>query len=238
MEAKLTELVNRLKEAALDNLKCVVLYGSAVTGEFTSKHSDLNILCLVERAGGGELEALHGPVDWWTHQNNPPPLIFTLAELRQSADVFAIELLDMKQRHRILFGDDFFSNFEVPMRLHRLQVERELRTDWVRLRQAVVAAPQNKKVHLGIMLASVSALCALFRHALVALGQTMPTTKRDAVAAMASLTGANPSAFQAVLNIRDGKRKEGEFDVEALLNSYLEFVEVVTNEVDRRLGAG
>lgn len=238
MEAKLTEFVNRLKEAALDNLNCVVLYGSAVTGEFTAKHSDLNILCIVERAGAGELEALHGPVDWWARQNNPPPLIFTLAELRQSADVFAIELFDMKQRHRILFGDDFFSNFEVPMRLHRLQVERELRTDWVRLRQAVVAAPQNKKVHLGIMLASVSAFCALFRHALVALGQTMPLTKRDAVAAMASLTGANPSAFHAVLDIRDAKSKEGEFDVEALLNSYMEFVEIVTNEVDRRLDAG
>jgi predicted nucleotidyltransferase len=238
MEAKLTEFVSRLKAAALDNLKCVVLYGSAVTGEFTAKHSDLNILCVVERAGAGELEELHGPVEWWARQNNPPPLIFTLAELHQSADVFAIELFDMKQRHRILHGEDFFSNFEVPMRLHRLQVERELRTDWLRLRQAVVAAPQNKKVHLGIMLASISAFCALFRHALVALGQPMPLTKRDAVVAMASLTGANPSAFQAILDLRERKRREGQIDVEASLNSYLEFVEVVTNEVDRRLDAG
>lgn len=238
MEAKLTELVERLKAAAPDNLKGLVLYGSAVTGEFTAKHSDLNILCIVERAGAGELEVLHGPVEWWTRQNNPPPLIFTLSELRQSADVFAIELFDIKERHRILYGEDFFSQFEVPMQLHRLQVERELRTDWLRLRQAVVAAPQNKKTHLGIMLASVSAFCALFRHALVDLGQPMPVTKREAVAAMASLTGANPTAFHAVLDLREGKRKEGQIDVEASLSSYLEFVEVVTNEVDRRLEAG
>jgi hypothetical protein len=238
MEAKLTEFVNRLKAAALDNLKCVVLYGSAVTGEFTAKHSDLNLLCIIERAGAGELETLHGPVEWWTRQKNTAPLIFTLPELRQSADVFAIEFLDMKQRHRILYGEDFFSNLEVPMRLHRIQVERELRTDWLRLRQAVVAAPQNKKIRLGIMLASISAFCALFRHALVALGQHMPLTKPEVVAAMASLTGANPSAFQAILELREDKRKESQIDVEASLHSYLEFVEVVTNEVDRRLDAG
>ena len=59
MEAKLSELVGRLKSAAADNLKAVVLYGSAATGEFLEKHSDLNILCLVERAGSSDLERLH-----------------------------------------------------------------------------------------------------------------------------------------------------------------------------------
>jgi hypothetical protein len=34
MEAKLTEFVKRLKDAGRNNLNAVVLYGSAVTGEF------------------------------------------------------------------------------------------------------------------------------------------------------------------------------------------------------------
>ena len=78
-------------------------------------------------------------------QGNPAPLIFTQDELVRSADVFAIELLDMKRHHRMLFGADFLEDLEVPMQLHRLQVERELRTDWLRLRQAILAAPQKKK---------------------------------------------------------------------------------------------
>jgi len=235
MEAKLTEFVNRAKTAALDNLKAIVLYGSAVTGEFSAKHSDLNILCLVEHAGSGELEALHGAAEWWTREGNPAPIVFTLDELRRSADVFAIELLDMKHRHRMLYGEDFLAGIEVPMGFHRLQVERELRTDWLRLRQAILAAPSKKKVHLNIMLASVSAFCALFRHALVALGQPMPASKREAVEAMTNLTGANPSAFQTLLNLREGKASEADLDVEAALHAYLEFVEIVTDEVDRRL---
>jgi len=235
MEAKLTEFVNRMKAAISDNLKTVVLYGSAVTGEFRAEHSDLNVLCVVDRADAALLENAHGVAEWWMRQGNPAPLIFTVDELRRSADVFAIELLDMKLHHRILFGTDFLDDFEVPLHLHRLQVERELRTAWLRLRQAILAAPLSNKVHVDIMLKSVSPFCALFRHALLALGHDMPATKRETVNAIASLTGGNPTAFQTVLDLREGKRKKSEIDVEVSLNAYLELVEVVTNEVDRRL---
>ena len=235
MEAKLTELVDRLKAALHDNLKTVVLYGSAVTGEFRAGHSDLNVLCVVDRADAALLEHAHGVADWWMRQGNLAPLIFTVDELRRSADVFAIELLDMKLHHRILHGTDFLDDFEVPLHLHRLQVERELRTAWLRLRQAILAAPLSNKVHVDIMLKSVSPFCALFRHALLALGHDMPATKRETVNAIASLTGANPTAFQTILDLREGKRKKSEIDVEVSLNAYLELVEVVTDEVDRRL---
>jgi predicted nucleotidyltransferase len=235
MEAKLTEFVNRLKAALHDDLKTVVLYGSAVTGEFRAGHSDLNVLCVVDRADAELLEHAHGVAEWWMRQGNLAPLIFTVDELRRSADVFAIELLDMKLHHRILYGTDFLDDFEVPLQLHRLQVERELRTAWLRLRQAILAAPLSNKVHVDIMLKTVSPFCTLFRHALLALGHDMPATKRDTVNAIASLTGANPTAFQTILDLREGKRKQSEIDVEVSLNAYLELVEVVTNEVDRRL---
>jgi hypothetical protein len=237
VETKLTELVNRLKSAAGDNLKAVVLYGSAVTGEFAEKHSDINILCLVERAGAADLEQLHDVAQWWMKQGNAAPLIFTPDELARSADVFAIEMLDMKRNHRMLFGEDFFEQFQVPMRLHRAQVEHELRVNWLRLRQAMVGAPIKKKAHFAIMSASLPVFCALFRHALIVLGQQPPHGKRAAVDGIAALTGADPSAFHALLEFREGKRKEKDIDIETTLHAYLEFVEIATSEVDQRLDA-
>jgi predicted nucleotidyltransferase len=235
METKLTGLVERLKSAAGDNLKAVVLYGSAVTGEFVEKHSDLNVLCVLGRTGAADLERLHHVAEAWMREGNPAPLIFTYDELRRSADIFAIELLDMKNHHRMLHGEDFLEHFDVPLRLHGLQVERELRTNWLRLRQAVVAAPQKKNTHLAIMLDSVAAFCVLFRHALIALGQPAPAGKREAVQAIAKAAGANPSGFESILDFREGNRKEKDIDIEATLQTYLEFVEVVTNDVDRQL---
>ncbi|HTR46320.1 MAG TPA: hypothetical protein VMM16_02900 [Verrucomicrobiae bacterium] len=235
METKLNDLVARLKSAAGDNLTAVVLYGSAVTGEFQEKHSDLNVLCVVARAGHADLERLHGVAEWWMRQGNGAPLVFTMEELKRSADVFAIEMIDMKRHHRMLYGADFLENLDVPMRLHRAQVEHDLRVNWLRLRQAILAAPQKKKTHFAILVSSLPIFCALFKHALIALNQPATHGKRAAVDGVAALTGADPSAFHALLDFREGKRRGNDIDIEATLHSYLEFVEVATSEVDRRL---
>ena len=72
-------------------------------------------------------------------------------------------------------------------------------------------------------------------HALMALGQPEAHGKREAVDGVAAMTGADASGFHSILEFRAGKRKEKEIDIEAAMQTYLEFVEVVTNEVDRRL---
>jgi hypothetical protein len=237
MDHKLDEFVQKLKTAASDNLKAVILYGSAATNEFHSKHSDLNILCLLDRSDTASMEALQAPVEWWIRKGHRPPLVFTLDELLRSADIFTIELLDMKSHHRILFGEDVLAGISVPMRYHALQVERELRTDWLRLREAMLAAPQKSKVYLELMVSSFSAFAALFRHALIAVGLTSTVTKRETIERIAQFAGADPIGFNTILEFREGKRKEREIDVEKTLDQYFAFVEAVTDKFDRQLEA-
>lgn len=237
IDSKLDELVQKLKAAAGDNLKAVILYGSAATEEFHAKHSDLNILCLVGQADAVHLKALHGPVEWWIRRGQRAPLVFTLDELRRSADIFTIELLDMKSRHRVLYGENVLAEISVPLHYHSIQVERELRTDWLRLRQAILAAPKKPKVYLELMVSSFSAFAALFRHALIALGETPAETKREAIDRIAQFAGADPAGFHTILGVREGKVKERDIDVEKTLNQYFLFVEAVTEKFDRQLDA-
>jgi hypothetical protein len=234
IDTKLDEFVQRLKAAAADNLKAVILYGSAATEEFHAKHSDLNILCLVEQADAAHLEALHGAVEWWVRHDQRPPLVFTLEELRRSSDIFTIELLDMKSRHRILYGENVLAGISVPLHNHSIQVERELRTDWLRLRQAILGAPKKSKAYLELMVSSFSAFAALFRHALIALGEAPSETKREAIDRIAQFAGADPAGFHAILGVREGKVKERDLDAEKTLNQYFAFVEAVTEEFDRQ----
>ncbi len=237
IDSKLDQLVLKLKAAAADNLRAVILYGSAATEEFHAKHSDLNLLCLVDRADAAQLEALHGPVEWWIRRGQRAPLVFTVDELRRSADIFTIELLDMKSRHRILYGENVLAEISVPLRYHSIQVERELRTDWLRLRQAILAAPKKSKVYLELMVSSFSAFAALFRHALIALGEAPAETKREAIDRIAQFAGADPAGFHTILGVREGKLKERDIDAEKTLNQYFSFVEAVTEKFDRQLDA-
>jgi hypothetical protein len=232
---KLDEFVQKLKAAARDNLKAVILYGSAVTGDFHPRHSDLNLLCVVDRSDASAIEALHEPVHWWTRHGHRPPLVFTTEELSRSADVFAMELLDMKSQHEVLFGADVLADIVVPLHYHAIQVERELRTGWLRLRQAMLAAPRKPKAHLEIMVWSISSFAATFRHALIAMGEAPAANKREAVARIAGFAGADPGGFQTVLDYREGKKEAQEIDVEKALIAYFAFVEGVTVKYDRWL---
>ena len=233
-EKVLTELVKRLRDAAGANLKAVVLYGSAVDYDFR-EHSDLNVLCLLHRLEGADLESLRPVGLWWWQKGHPPPLLFTLAELRNSADVFSIELLDLKTRHRMLAGEDFLAEFEVPMTQHKFQVERELRVNVIRLRQLFLRWRGGRSELAELLVASASSFGTLFRHALIALGEAAPSSVREAADRLAKLIPLNGEPFQRVLDLREGKSGVGELKLETLLASYVDLVTRVAEEIDRRM---
>jgi hypothetical protein len=233
IEKDLRELVRRLEEVAGDNLSAVVLYGSAVDQPLRP-HSDLNILCLLHRLSGADLESLRPAAWWWWRKGHPTPLVFTLEELRNSADVFSIELLDMKERHRTLFGPDFLANMEVPLAQHKLQVERELRTSVIRLRESILRWRGQRSDLTGLMIASASSFGTLFRHVLIALGQPAPRSNRIGADELSNLLALDMSPFHRVLDLQEGKSSGEEINLENAWRAYLDLVTRVAEEIDRR----
>jgi predicted nucleotidyltransferase len=234
-ERDLTDLVSKVKNAAGANLLSVVLYGSAATEEFRPGHSDLNVLCVMRSLGREDLSKLHDAVAWWAKKGHPAPLLLTLDELQHSADIFAIELLDMKTAHRILHGEDLVASLHVPMNLHRLQVERELRNNTLRLRQLYLRHPADSGKTLELMTSSISTFAALFRHALIALGEDPPKTKRTTTDRLGAALGFDPSPFHTIFDVREGHKKERAVDVQSTFDAYLDRVSKVADEMDRRL---
>ena len=237
-EEQLTQLVSKLKKAAESNLLSVILYGSAATDEFHPEHSDLNVLCILRGQSSRELSKLGAASTWWAKRGHPAPLFFTPEELQHSADIFAIELLDIKAARRILYGEDVIAALDVPTERHRMQVEREFRNNTLRLRQHYVMLAGDSRKTLELMLSSISTFAALFRHALLALGEEPPTTKRAALDRAGSALGFDPSPFHTLLDIREGRKRRNEVDVQATFDKYLHAVVKATEEVDRRLASG
>ncbi len=235
MEKLLTELVIRLKAGEGENLRSVVLYGSAASGEFRPGHSDLNILCLLRKISADHLSALQRAFRWWMKKRHPAPLLFTLEELERAADIHAIELLEIKANRLVLYGEDVFESLPVPLNLHRMQVERELRHNLIRLREGYVLVANHRKSTLALMLRSSSTFALLFRHSLIALGEEAPPAKHEAVTRLAALLGFDPSSFQSLWEVRQGRRAKKQIDVPVVFKAYLEAVTRAVEEMDRRL---
>src|SRR5581483_10159338 len=136
--------------------------------------SNLNILCLVRDSSFSALQPLVPVAKWWAGQKQPPFLVMTRRELERSTDVFIIELLDMQQHHRVLFGEDVLRELEIPMQLHRLQVEYELREK-----------------------------LTLFRHTVLALGDSAPYGNREAIAKLSERLGFEFAAVRQLMDLRE-----------------------------------
>jgi Nucleotidyltransferase domain len=237
-EKKIEDFVSRLRAAAGTNLESVILFGSAVAGDFHPEFSNVNLFCVLRHTSFNALQVLAPAVKWWDGQKQPPPLFMTREELERSTDVFTIELIDMQQHHRVIFGTDVLQGLSIPADLHRLQVEYELREKLALLRQHSVLASGNDSRLWEVLLRSVSSFATLFRHALIVLGHPAPLGKREAVQALSKQIAFDASGILQVLDVRERKSNRKNFDVAAVLSRYLAALEQVTAAVDRMLDSG
>jgi predicted nucleotidyltransferase len=236
-EQTINEFVSRLREAAGDNVISVILYGSAAEGEFHPEYSDLNLLCVLQDTLFASLSKIAGTVEWWRKKKHHPPLVLTPQELKDTADVFSIEFVDMKQRHRLLYGEDVLRNLDVPMHLHRSQLEYELREKLFLLRQHILVAGSREKDLWEVMLNSLSSFTTLFRHVLIELGEQGRKHSRDAVEELASRLNFDSSPFVQLMDVRAKKSDRKQFRVTDVAGRYLSAIETVTTAVDKMPGS-
>jgi len=230
-ETKLGELVKRLKEFAAANLESVILFGSAARGNFREGHSDLNVACILHSLTVEELGRLAHVVRWWcVEQKEPAPLFFTREELKHAADVFAFEILDMKHGRRVLYGADVVAEIEVPMNLHRVQIEHDLRTTILKLRQHYLRLPGNSKELTPVLRKSFSGVLTLLRHVVIAFGEEPPVAAHDIVARAASLTGSDMAAFGPLQKLRETGEFHGE--IVPVYGAYLKALEKTVDTLE------
>jgi len=234
-QEKIDEFVKRVREAAGANVESIILFGSAVAGDFHPGLSNLNLLCVLRDSSFAALQALAPVAKWWDRQKQPPPLCMTRQELERSTDVFTIELLDMQQHHRVLLGEDVVKDLRISMHVHRVQVEYELREKLILLRQQTLLASGNDSRLWDLLLHSVPSFGTLFRHALIALGDSAPSGRREAVDALSKRAGFDLSAIHQALDVREHKADPKKMNLNDLAARYLAAVEKVTAAVDEAL---
>lgn len=232
LERILSELVERLKSALADRLVAVILYGSAAVGDWDKENSDLNVLCALDRISPRELLRSEPVVAWWRKQDRPPLLLLTAEEVRTSTDCFAIEFHDMKKFRRVLFGPDLIEDLIVDNRFYRAQVEHELRSKQIRLRQKAAEVLSKPERLAKLLTDSISTFCVLGRHALLLSGNEPRWKKAEVVTGLEVALGRPLPAFNEILAVRESGKPPGGAAVTSLLERYLIETDVLVRFVD------
>jgi hypothetical protein len=229
----LNELVAQLKAIYAADLVGVALYGSAARGEHVEKHSDLNVLVVVERVTMDSLRREAPVAQSWREAGNPPPLTLSRSEWMGSSDIFPIEYADILSHHKVLEGTLPLDGIKVSHSDLRLQLEHEAMSKLLRLRHAVLVAGRNHKALRELLEQSSSTTLVLLRATLRLLGETPPADSLevcDRVRARCSID--TTSAKRIVMHTR-GKEPLGAAEIEPLVERYLAEAQEVVAYLDR-----
>ena len=179
-----------------------VLYGSVARGDHIPNISDVNLMMIVERLDSETLTRLEAPFVAWVDHKLPPPLLMTAAEWSRAADVFPVEIADMKAAYRVLRGDDPLSGQIVRRSDLRRALEREFRGKLTRLRQGFIPSERRPEDLGAIARQSIASVAALYRALLHLAGQTPPADLSGALHAAGELVGFDAGPLKAIAEQR------------------------------------
>lgn len=228
----LEQLTARLQSALGEALRAVVLYGSAARGERVEQKSDFNVLVIVGALGPSQLRAVAATTQDWATAGNPPPLLLTEAEWRSSRDVFAMEVADILERHRVLAGALPAEPSSVDAGHLRHQLEFEAMGKLLALRQGILAAGSDAARELQLLAASKSAVLVLFRTLLRVHGQAAADGPEEAVRRAAALAGFDAAPFLEVVAHVRGTAAIPPARADAVLTAYHAGLERFVAHVD------
>jgi hypothetical protein len=227
------EFTETLKTLCGNNLQSVVLYGSAAAGDYTEKGSDYNLLIVLNDLQPAILRGLAKPVAAWEQAGNPPPLLFTRKRLAEAADVFPVELLDMRDARQVLFGDDVIAGIEPDTATLRLQVERELRSALIQLRRSYLSVANRPRRLTALLTGALSGILVIFRAALRLYENPVPSEKFQALEKLNAHIPLNLEAFRGIQALKTGSLKTKKADIGQLFEEVLKSIEAVVDAVDQ-----
>jgi predicted nucleotidyltransferase len=226
------DIIDDYKEVFSDDLKSIVLYGSATGGSYIPGKSDINFMILLSEAGIEHLDRVFKTVDKWKKRKVAIPLFLTQHYVETSLDVYPIEYLNFQRHHLLVYGVDILKDLTFNRDFLRLQCEREIKGKLLLLRKAFLETSGKKKALKEVIDQSLTAFIAIFEALLFLQGKEQPSEKRELIRSTCELFGLDSELFEKLLFIKEQRIKPDETSLNALFKAYLTEVRKLSKLVD------
>ena len=232
MEQILSRFVQDVQQLYGHDLLAVFLYGSAATGEHLCGKSDINVTVVLNRLNPDLLRKASGHLRSWSRQGFATPMFFDPEFLRDALDVFPIEILDMQERHRMLWGPDVLAELRIERGALRRQCEQELRGKLLKLRQAYVESSRSPRDLEAVLSSATSGLVVLARM-LLHLARAQEAGGTEAVLArIEAQFGVGVANLRKAWRLKRGETRVTGSEVDLLYQAVLEEFQRLVEVVD------
>jgi hypothetical protein len=221
-----------------NQVESLLLYGSAVRGEFLPGRSNLNLLLFVSSYDVAVLKKYNDLHKRWSKEQLVVPLFLTTADLESAAFVFPLEYQDIYEWHRVLWGQDPFVGFKVDSRHLTSEVLQALRGNLLRVRQRLVEGGSTEEAMTILLPLSITALLPVLRGTQRLLDRPVLSHGEPLLKDLEVHFGINLTGLRDALLLKRGQISPGHKEVPRLMDRYLESLGKLVTTVEQRLGQG
>jgi hypothetical protein len=214
-----------------EQLEGMLLYGSAVRGEFLPGRSNLNILLLVSSYDSVVLKKYGALHRHWSKEQIVVPLFLTEEELHTSAAVFPLEFLEIQEQHRVLGGRDPFIGFHVKTDRLRETVVQGVTSHLLRLRQRYVEGGGSDDATTILLPLSITSIVPLLRGVQRILGRPVLSHSDAVIKDVAEQLKLDLQGLLDALLLKRGQISPGPREVPRLFDRYLQAATLLTRAV-------
>ena len=225
--------VKEVKGVFGEQLEGMLLYGSAVRGEFLPGRSNLNILLLVSSYDSDVLKKYSALHRHWSKEQIVVPLFLTEEELRTSAAVFPLEFLEIQEQHRVLGGRDPFIGFHVKTDRLREAVVQGLTNNLLRLRQRYVEGGGSDDATTILLPLSITSTLPLLRGVQRLLGRPVLSHSDAVIKDVAEQLKLDLQGLLDAWLLKRGQISPGPREVPRFFDRYLQAATLLTRAVEQ-----
>lgn len=226
------EFVNKLLANLDDNVCSILVYGSAAGGHYNPGVSNINIAVIVRNLDFSVLNQSLALVKWGRKYKMATPLFFTKDYILSSLDVFPVEFTEIKEQHKVIFGEDVFEDLDIPVKDLRLLCEQQVKGKLLHLRQAYLDIGSNPSILKKLLLSTLNDLIPVFRQLIILKGQRPLEQKEEMLKILARIYSLDVEPFLAVLHDKYRKILISSHQVEAHLQNFLDQLERLSHHLD------
>lgn len=228
----ITEFANKLFKDLDGNIHSILVYGSAAGVNYINGVSNINIAIIVKDLEFALLKQSLGTIKWGHQHKIATPLFLTKEYVLSALDVFPVEFSEIKEQHRVIFGEDFFKDLEIPLKDVRLLCEQQIKGKLLHLRQAYLGFGPNPSVLKNFLSNLLSDLTPVFRQLIILKGQKPVQSKEEMFGQLAGIFSLDQEPFLAVYNDKNKKIKISDHQVEAHLQNFISQLENLSRHLD------
>jgi hypothetical protein len=218
-----------------EQLEGLLIYGSAVRGEFLPGRSNLNMLFVLSSYDAVTLK-LYAPIHKrWSKEQVVVPLFLTDQELQSSSALFPLEFLEIQDYHRVLGGRDPFVGFHVDGGRLKDEVMQGLAGHLLRLRQRFAEGGGTNDAVTILLPLSITSLLPLLRGVQRLSGKPVMSQSDALIKDVADHFQIDLHGLTDALLLKRGQITPGPGEVPRLFDRYLHAASALTNSVIRSL---